>query len=114
MSGFIQGESRTQSTLLPELLDDYICEENPVRVIDVFVDSFDLTQMGFKTVPAGTGRPAYHPSTMLKLFIYGYLNRVQSSRRLPQGQQQGASISLSRVRAAMPQTESVHGSVRRH
>ena len=82
MSGFIQGESRTQSTLLPELLDDYICEENPVRVIDVFVDSLDLSQMGFKTMPANTGRPAYHPQTMLKLFIYGYLNRVQSSRRL--------------------------------
>jgi transposase len=82
MSGFIQGESRTQSTLLPELLDDYICEENPVRVIDVFVDSLDLTQMGFKTMPANTGHPAYHPKTMLKLFIYDYLNRVQSSRRL--------------------------------
>lgn len=82
MSGFIHGESRTQSTLLPELLDDYISEENPVRVIDVFVDGLELSKMGFKTTPADTGRPAYHPSTMLKLFIYGYLNRVQSSRRL--------------------------------
>ena len=82
MSGFIHGESRTQSTLLPELLDDYIAEENPVRIIDVFVDGLELAKMGFKTMPADTGRPSYHPSTMLKLFIYGYLNRVQSSRRL--------------------------------
>lgn len=82
MSGFISGEARSQSTLFPERIDDYITEENPVRVIDVFVDSLDLTDMGFKTSPAWTGRPGYHPSTMLKLFIYGYLNRVQSSRRL--------------------------------
>lgn len=82
MSGFIQGESRTQSTLLPELLDEYVSEENPVRIIDFFVDDLKLARMGFKTTPADTGRPAYHPSTMLKLFIYGYLNRVQSSRRL--------------------------------
>ena len=80
MSGFIQGETRSQATLLPELLDDYVSEDNPVRVIDVFVDGLDLSKMGFKTTPADTGRPAYHPATMLKLFIYGYLNRVQSSR----------------------------------
>jgi len=82
MTGFIKGESRTQATLFPERIDDYIDEENPVRVVDVFVDSIDLADIGFKTIPADTGRPAYHPSTMLKLFIYGYLNRVQSSRRL--------------------------------
>ena len=82
MSGFINGESRSQSTLFPEALDDYITEENPVRVIDVFVDSLDLSGLGFKTEPANTGRPGYHPSTLLKLFIYGYLNRIQSSRRL--------------------------------
>ena len=82
MSGFIHGESRTQSTLLPELLDDYIAEENPVRIIDVFVDGLELAKIGLKTMPAGTGRPSYHPNTMLKLFISGYLNRVQSSRRL--------------------------------
>ncbi|MES9928714.1 MAG: IS1182 family transposase, partial [Candidatus Thiodiazotropha sp. 6PDIVS] len=69
-------------TLFPEALDDYIAEDNPVRVVDVFVDEIDLNRMGFNTVPAETGRPAYHPATMLKLFIYGYLNRVQSSRRL--------------------------------
>ena len=82
MSGFIAGTCRTQATLLPECLDDYIGEENTIRVIDVFVDSLDLADLGFKTVAADTGRPAYHPATMLKLFIYGYLNRVQSSRRL--------------------------------
>jgi len=82
MSGFIEGESRGQTTLLPERLDDYVAEENPVRVIDVFVDELDLSHLGFKTIPAATGRPAYHPATMLKLYIYGYLNRVQSSRRL--------------------------------
>jgi transposase len=82
MSGFIVGECREQATLLPERLDDYISEENSVRVIDVFVDDLDLSGMGFNLHPADTGRPAYHPATMLKLFIYGYLNRVQSSRRL--------------------------------
>jgi len=82
MSGFIQGEARHQTTLFPEALDDYITEENPIRVIDAFVDSIDLLSLGFKTIPADTGRPGYHPSMMLKLFIYGYLNRIQSSRRL--------------------------------
>jgi len=82
MSRFIEGENRTQATLFPEQLDEYVTEENTVRVIDVFIDGLDLTVLGFKTVSADTGRPAYHPSTMLKLFIYGYLNRVQSSRRL--------------------------------
>ena len=82
MSGFITGEARTQATLFPEQLDDYVSEDNPVRVIDFFIDGIDLSAMGFKTVSAVTGRPAYHPETMLKLFIYGYLNRVQSSRRL--------------------------------
>jgi len=82
MSGFIEGACRTQATLFPDRLDDYITEENDIRVIDAFIDSLDLSNLGFKTIPADTGRPAYHPSTMLKLFVYGYLNRVQSSRRL--------------------------------
>lgn len=82
MTGFIEGENRTQATLFPEQLDDYIVEDNDVRVIDVFIDSIDLSNKGFKTRPAATGRPAYHPATMLKLYVYGYLNRVQSSRRL--------------------------------
>ena len=82
MNRFIKGEARSQATLFPERIDDYIDEENPIRVVDVFVDSIDLPALGFKTIPAATGRPSYHPSTMLKLFIYGYLNRVQTSRRL--------------------------------
>jgi transposase len=82
MTGFIEGEARTQATLFPERLDDYITEENAVRVIDVFLGSLDLSGLGFKTVPANMGRPAYHPATLLRLFIYGYLNRIQSSRRL--------------------------------
>jgi transposase len=83
MSRFIEEADRGQSTLLPECLDDFIDEGNPVRVIDVFVDALDLAEMGFDGVdPAATGRPSYHPSVLLKLYIYGYLNRVQSSRRL--------------------------------
>ena len=82
MSGFIQGEDRFQATLFPERLDDYVAEDSACRVIDVFIDELDLSGMGFKTQPNETGRPAYHPTTMLKLFVYGYLNRVHSSRRL--------------------------------
>ncbi len=83
MKRFIEGEDRGQSTLFPERLDDWISEDNPVRVIDVFVDELDLGGLGFGRVePLATGRPAYHPSVLLKLYIYGYLNRVQSSRRL--------------------------------
>jgi transposase len=82
MSGFIEGEDRTQATLFPERIDDYISEDNAVRVIDVFIDDLDLSGLGFKTVPEATGRPAYHPTVMLKLYLYGYMNRIQSSRRL--------------------------------
>ena len=82
MSRFVEGEDRRQPALLPSCLDDYVDEDNPARVIDVFVDELDLAVLGFGTTPAATGRPAYHPGTLLKLYIYGYLNRVQSSRRL--------------------------------
>ena len=83
MKRFVQGEGRSQGTLLPEVLDDYVTENNAVRVIDVFVDQLDLGKLGFEGVePAATGRPAYHPSTLLKVYIYGYLNRLQSTRRL--------------------------------
>ena len=82
MSGFIEGEDRNQATLFPERLDDYVAEDSSVRVIDVFIDDLDISGLGFKTVPNETGRPAYDPRTMLKLYVYGYLNRVQSSRRL--------------------------------
>jgi transposase len=83
MKRFVAGANRGQSPLLPECLDDFIDESNPVRVVDAFVDALDLAELSFDGVePAATGRPAYHPSTLLKLYIYGYLNRVQSSRRL--------------------------------
>ena len=71
MSGFIEGTSRTQATLFPDRLDDYLTEENEIRVIDAFIDSLVLSDLGFKTVPADTGRPGYHPSTLLRLFVYG-------------------------------------------
>jgi len=83
MKRFVEGTDRGQGTLFPEYLEDWIDENNPVRVIDVFVDELDLAELGFAGVaPEVTGRPAYHPSVLLKLYIYGYLNRVQSSRRL--------------------------------
>ena len=83
MKRFVEGVDRGQSTLFPERLEDWIAEDNPVRMIDVFVDELDLAEFGFSGVdPEATGRPSYHPSVLLKLYIYGYLNRVQSSRRL--------------------------------
>jgi transposase len=93
MKRFIEGEDRGQGTLLPELLDDYVTENNPVRVIDVFVDELDLGGLGFERVqPAKTGRPAYHPAVLLKLYIYGYLNRIQSSRRLEREAQRNVEL----------------------
>src|SRR5215470_11258610 len=83
MKRFVEGVGRAQSTLLPASLDDYVSEDNPVRVVDVFVDSLNLDKLGFVGVrPLETGRPSYHPGMMLKLYIYGNLNRVPSSRRL--------------------------------
>ena len=83
MGRFVEGIDREQGTLFPECLADWIEEDNPVRVIDAFVDKLDLSGLGFDGVaPEATGRPSYHPSVLLKLYIYGYLNRLQSSRRL--------------------------------
>ena len=83
MSRFIEGENREQSTLFPERIDDYISDENPIKLVDAFVDRLNLLELGFESAqPKSTCRPAYHPSTMLKLYIYGYLNKVQSSRKL--------------------------------
>src|SRR5207247_2821345 len=83
MKRFVEGADRGQSTLFPERLEDWIGEDNPVRVIDIFVEELDLAELGFGGVdPEATGRPSYHPSVLLKLYIYGYLNRVHSSRRL--------------------------------
>src|SRR5881398_905514 len=129
MTRFVIGDDRSQSTLFPERLDDYLSEDNPVRAIDVFVDELDLGKLGFGGVaPEATGRPAYHPATLLKIYVYGYFNRVQSSRRLerecqrnielvwltgpdaglqdhsrlPQGQWRGHPPGLPRVRGAVP------------
>ncbi|SOE53187.1 Transposase [Burkholderia sp. OK233] len=91
MKRFVQGDNRTQSFLLPEALDDYVTDTNPVRVVDVFVDELDLQKLGFDGVePALTGRPSYHPEVMLK--IYGYLNRIQSSRRLEREAQRNVEL----------------------
>jgi transposase len=93
MGRFIEGEARSQSVLFPERLEDWIAEDNPVRVIDVFVDDLDLEDLGFdRTLPAETGRPGYHPATLLKIYIYGYLNRVQSSRRLERESQRNLEL----------------------
>ncbi len=81
MKRFIEGVDRSQTTLFPDRLEDWIDEDNPVRAIDVFVDELELFDLGFERVaPCWTGRPGYHPSALLKLYIYGYLNQVQSSR----------------------------------
>jgi transposase len=93
MKRFIEGEDRTQITLLPECLDDYVAEDNPVRVVEVFVDELDLRALGFEGAePATTGRPSYHPSVLLKIYIYGYLNRIQSSRRLERETQRNVEL----------------------
>jgi transposase len=93
MKRFIEGEYRGQTTLMPECLDDYVTATNPVRVVDVFVDELELFKLGFVRVePAVTGRPSYHPSVLLKLYIYGYLNRIQSSRRLEKEAQRNVEL----------------------
>jgi transposase len=93
MKRYVEGESRIQSTLFPESLDEYIAADNPVRVVDVFVDELDLKQLGFdRAKPEVTGRPGYHPGTLLKIYVYGYLNRLQSSRRLERETQRNVEL----------------------
>lgn len=93
MGRFVEGRDRRQQTMLPACLDDYITEDNPVRVVEAFIDELDLCALGFERVqPAATGRPAYHPATLLKIYLYGYLNRIQSSRRLER--EAGRNIEL--------------------
>jgi transposase len=83
MSGFVEGIDRSQSSLFPAALEDYVAEDNLVRAVDAFVDGLDLGKLGFgRFAPLERGRPCYHPATLLKIYIYGYLNRVPSSRRL--------------------------------
>ena len=93
MTRYVEGEDRSQATLFPETLDEYIAADNPVRVVDVFVDELDLRKLGFDGMqPEVTGRPAYHPGTLLKIYIYGYLNRIQSSRRLERETQRNVEL----------------------
>ena len=93
MKRFVEGENRSQSTLFPEYLDDYIAEDNPVRAIEVFIEELDLARLGFEGMqPEATGRPAYHPATLLKIYLYGYLNRVQSSHRLERETQRNVEL----------------------
>jgi transposase len=92
MTRFVEGADRRQTMLLPDYVDDYVTEENPVRAVDAFVDALDLAALGFEAVPKATGRPAYHPATLLKIYIYGYLNRIPSSRRLERETQRNLEL----------------------
>jgi transposase len=92
MKRFIEENDRTQGYLLPESIEEYVSSDNPVRVIDAFVEELDLGQLGFAVLPEATGRPGYHPSSLLKIYIYGYLNRIQSSRRLEREAQRNLEL----------------------
>ena len=93
MKRFVEGEDRTQSVLLSEFPDDHVAEDNPVRAIDVFVDELDLRGLGFEgAIPEATGRPAYRPATMLKIYVYGYINQIASSRRLEREAQRNVEL----------------------
>ena len=93
MKRFIEGEDRSQVTLLPQCLDDFIAEDNPIRVVDAFVEELDFHELEFGGAEAATtGRPAYHPSVLLKIYIYGYLNQIQSSRRLEREAQRNLEL----------------------
>ena len=93
MKRFVEGEDRRQGVLLPEYLDDFVAEENQVRVIEAFVDELDLAPLGFAGVtPAATGRPSYHPSVLLKIYVYGYINQIASSRRLEREAQRNVEL----------------------
>ena len=93
MKRFVEGQDRSQLILLPDCLDDYVGEDNPVRIVDAFIDELDLAVLGFAgVVPEATGRPSYHPATLLKIYLYGYLNRVPSSRRLEREAQRNIEL----------------------
>jgi len=110
MSRFVEGEDRRQAALLPSCLDDDVADDNPARVVDVYVDELDLRALGFEGMaPASPGRPAYHPRTLLKLHIYGYLNRVQSSRRLERDLR--AALTMSALDSG-DRTGAIHSSLR--
>jgi len=92
MKRFIEENDRTQGYLLPERIEEYVSSDNPVRVIDAFVEELDLGELGFAVLAEATGRPGYHPSSLLKIYIYGYLNRIQSSRRLEREAQRNPEL----------------------
>ena len=93
MKRFVEGEDRRQGVLLPEYLDDFVAEENQVRVIEAFVDALDLAALGFEGVaPAASGRPSYHPAVLLKIYVYGYINQIGSSRRLEREAQRNVEL----------------------
>src|SRR5919198_907782 len=92
MKRFVEGEDRRQATLLPDCLDDYVSQDNPVRVVEAFVAELDLAAFFAGVVPEATGRPASHPATLLKIYLYGYLNRIPSSRRLERETQRNIAL----------------------
>jgi len=101
MKRYVEGEARSQATLFPDTLEDYIAEDNPVRIVDAFVDELGLLKLGFDGMePEPTGRPAYHPATLLKIYVYGYLNRIQSSRRLERECQRNVELIWLTARLA--------------
>jgi len=104
MTRFIEGQDRCQNTLLPE---DYVTDDNPVRVVDAFVGELDLRELGFDgMVPEVTGRPTYHPASLLRIYIYGYLNRIQSSRRLERETQRNLEL-IWLTRRLMPDFKTI-------
>ena len=108
MKRFVEAGDRRQATLLPDSLEDYVTEDNPVRVVDVFIDELDLEALGFSGVaPEVTGRPAYHPATLLKIYRYGYLNRIQSSRRLETGKPTQHRADVADRRRLMPDFKTI-------
>jgi len=101
MKRYVEGEARSQATLFPDTLEDYIAQDNPVRVVDAFVDELELLKLGFGGMePEATGRPAYHPATLLKIYVYGYLNRIHSSRRLERECQRNVELIWLTARLA--------------
>src|SRR4029078_2544460 len=101
MKRFVEGTTREQSTLFPECLGDWVCEDNPVRAIEVFIDELDLSHLGFNgVVPEVTGRPSYHPSVLLMRSSHGYLSRGQSSRRLEREAGRNVEVMLLKGRLA--------------
>jgi transposase len=107
MTRYIEGWDRRQNFLLPECLDDYVSEDNPIRVVEAFVDELDLHVLGFeRAAPAEPGRPGYHPAILLKLYVYGYLNRIRSSRRLEREAQRNVEL-MWLVRRLVPDFKTI-------